>query len=119
MKLSSIEEFASGTGHSLRGVIKDSFMRLPREFKNTKLRKIILKRQNGICPLCEKELQGTGTHVDHIWTTCEATDSVIDGAVDLVSAYNRLWAEENMRVVHSGCNIARNRVTPGTGPAPR
>src|ERR1700722_5176616 len=100
MKLPSIEEFAAGTGHSLRRVIKDSFMRLPREFKNIKIRKIILERQNGICSLCEKELQGTGTHVDHIWTTCEATDAVMDGSVDLVSAYNRLWGDGNMRVVH-------------------
>jgi 5-methylcytosine-specific restriction endonuclease McrA len=117
MNLPSIEEFAAGTGHSLRRVIKDSFLRLPDEFKNIKARRMLLERQAGVCPLCKEKLPSHGTHVDHIWTTLEATDAVMAGSVDLISAYNRLWSDKNMRVVHPACNNARNRALSGGEPS--
>jgi hypothetical protein len=52
---------------------------------------------------------GKETHVDHKWTTDEAANAVLEGSMDLISAYNKLWASKNLRAAHAACNFGRNR----------
>jgi len=109
--LPSIEEFAADTGMSLRRVIKGALLRLAPEFRTAKVRRELLAKQDSICPICGKTLVDGGreTHVDHKWTTDEAANAVLDGSIDLIRAYKRLWSPENLQAVHAACNFGRNR----------
>jgi 5-methylcytosine-specific restriction endonuclease McrA len=112
--LPSIEEFADKTGNSLRKVIKGALLRLAPEFKTAKVRRRLLLKQNSLCPICGcvgNALVDSGkeTHVDHKWTTDEAANAVLAGRMDLISAYENLWAPENLQVAHATCNFRRNR----------
>lgn len=109
--LPSIEDFATKTGNPLRKVIKGALLRLAPVFRTAKVRRELLLKQNSLCPLCEKEplVDSRETHVDHRWTTDEAANAVFDGSMDLISAYNKLWATENLRAVHAACNFRRNK----------
>jgi len=108
--LPSIKDFANGTGLPLRRVIKGALLRLAPEFRTAKVRRELLK-QNSICPICGKTLVDGGkeTHVDHKWTTDEAADAVLNESMDLVSAYKKLWASENLRAICAACNFGRNK----------
>lgn len=113
-RLPSLEEFADKTGNSLRKVIKGALLRLAPEFRTAKVRNKLLLKQNSHCPICGcdgKALvdNGTETHVDHEWTTDDAAKAVFDGSMDLISAYNKLWAQDNLRAVHRACNFGRNK----------
>jgi 5-methylcytosine-specific restriction endonuclease McrA len=112
--LPSIEEFADKTGNSLRKVIKGALLRLAPEFKTAKVRRELLLKQNSLCPICGKVGNalldsGEETHVDHKWTTDEAANAVLDGSMDLITAYNKLWAPDNLQAAHAACNIGRNK----------
>jgi hypothetical protein len=109
--LPSIEDFAAKTGNSLRKVIKGALLRLAPEFRTAKVRRKLLLTQKNLCPVCKEEtlVDSRETHVDHKWTTDEAANVVFDGSMDLISAYNKLWAAENLRAVHAACNFRRNR----------
>lgn len=52
---------------------------------------------------------GRETHVDHKWTTDEAANEVLAGRMDLISAYNKLWAPENLQVAHAKCNYGKRQ----------
>ena len=108
--LPSIEDFAAKTGNSLRRVIKGALLRLAPEFRTAKVRRELLRKQNRLCPLCNEPLvDSSETHVDHEWTTDESANAVFDGSMDLITAYNRLWAPENLQAVHAACNFGRNK----------
>jgi len=114
MQLPSIEEFADKTGNSLRKVIKGALLRLAPEFRTAKTRRELLLRQNRLCPICGEVGNalvdsGKETHVDHKWTTDEAANAVLDGSMDLIAAYNKLWAPENLQAAHAACNFGRNK----------
>jgi len=34
---------------------------------------------------------------------------VLDGSMDLIAAYNKLWAPENLQAAHAACNFGRNK----------
>jgi 5-methylcytosine-specific restriction endonuclease McrA len=110
-RLPSLEEFADKTGNSLRKVIKGALLRLAPEFRTAKVRRELLLKQNSLCSYCGDALVDSGreTHVDHIWTTDEAANAVLAGSMDLISAYNKHWAPENLRAIHAKCNFGRNR----------
>jgi 5-methylcytosine-specific restriction endonuclease McrA len=113
-RLPSLEEFADKTGNSLRKVIKGALLRLAPEFKTAKVRRKLLLKQNHICPYHKCPIgvlvdDGKETHVGHKWTTDEAANAVLDGTMDLISAYNKLWADENLQAVHRSCNFRRNK----------
>jgi 5-methylcytosine-specific restriction endonuclease McrA len=110
-RLPSIEEFADKTGHSLRRVVKGALLRLAPEFRTAKVRRELLLKQNNLCSCCGNALVDSGreTHVDHKWTTDEAANAVFDGSMDLISAYNKLWAPENLQATHAKCNFGRNK----------
>lgn len=109
--LPSIEDFAANTGNSLRRVIKGALLRLAPEFRTAKVRRDLLLKQNNLCPICGETLVDGGreTQVDHKWTTDEAANAVFDESMDLIRAYNKLWATENLRAVHAACNFRRNK----------
>ena len=113
--LPSIEEFADKTGNSLRKVIKGALLRLAPEFRTAKVRRELLRKQNNICPSpkCHAGVllvdDGKETHVDHKWTTNEAANAVLDGTMDLISAYKKLWEPENLQAVHAKCNFRQNK----------
>jgi len=114
VRLPSIEEFADKTGNSLRKVIKGALLRLAPVFRTANVRRKLLLKQDNLCPLCgkvDKVLGDSGreTHVDHKWTTDEAANAVLDGTLDLISAYNKLWAQENLQVVHAACNYSARK----------
>ena len=111
VRLPSIEEFADKTGNPLRKVIKGALLRLAPEFGTAKLRRKLLLKQNNLCPCCGNALvdSGTETHVDHQWTTDEAANAILDGSMDLISSYNKLWAPENLQAAHAACNFGRNK----------
>ncbi len=113
-RLPSIEEFADKTGNSLRKVIKGALLRLAPEFRTAKVRRGLLLKQSSLCPICGKAGNalidnGRETHVDHKWTTDEAANAVLTGDMDLIGAYNKLWAQKNLRAVHAVCNFGRNK----------
>jgi len=112
--LPSLEEFADKTGSSLRKVIKGALLRLAPEFRTAKVRHKLLLKQNSVCPICGEAGNvlvdnGKETHVDHKWTTDEAANAVLSGHMDLISAYNRLWAADNLQAAHAACNFGRNK----------
>ena len=112
--LPSIEEFADKTGNSLRKVVKGALLRLAPEFRTAKVRRGLLLKQNSLCPICscvETALVDNGreTHVDHKWTTDEAANEVLAGRMDLISAYNKLWAPENLQTAHAKCNYGKRQ----------
>lgn len=117
MGLPSIEEFAEKTGIPLRRVIKGALLRLAPEFKTAKVRRELLLKQNSICACsscsgCPGNAlvdSGKETHVDHQWTTDQAANAVLDETMDLICAYKKLWAHENLQAVHAACNFRRNR----------
>ncbi len=114
VRLPSIEEFAEKTGNSLRKVVKGALLRLAPEFRTAKVRRELLLKQNSLCPICGKAGNvlvdnGRETHVDHKWTTDEAANAILDGSMDLISAYNKLWAPENLQAAHAACNFGRNK----------
>jgi hypothetical protein len=49
------------------------------------------------------------THFDHKWTTDEAANAVLAGSMDLIRAYKKLWAPENLLAAHAACNFGRNK----------
>jgi 5-methylcytosine-specific restriction endonuclease McrA len=113
-RLPSIEEFADKTGNTLRKVVKGALLRLAPEFKTAKVRRRLLLKQERRCPICGKlgnvlVDNGRETHVDHKWTTDEAANAVLDGTIDLISAYSKLWAPENLQAVHATCNFGKNK----------
>jgi 5-methylcytosine-specific restriction endonuclease McrA len=112
-RLPSIEEFADKTGNSLRKVIKGALLRLAPEFRTAKVRHQLLLKQDSLCPICGEAgnalVDSPETHVDHKWTTDEAANAVLDGRMDLISAYNKLWTPDNLRAVHRACNFRRNK----------
>lgn len=112
--LPSIEEFADKTGVPLRRVIKGALLRLAPEFRTAKVRRELLLKQSSRCPVCEPvgdDLVDSGkeTHVDHKWTTNEAANAVLTGDMDLICAYKKLWAPENLQAAHAVCNFQRNK----------
>jgi 5-methylcytosine-specific restriction endonuclease McrA len=112
--LPSIKEFAKKTGIPLRRVIKGALLRLAPEFKTAKVRRELLLKQKSICPCrgCPGNAlmdSGKETHVDHKWTTDKAANAVLDGTMDLIRAYKKLWAHKNLQAVHAACNLRRNR----------
>jgi 5-methylcytosine-specific restriction endonuclease McrA len=114
MRLPTIEEFADKTGNPLRKVIKGALLRLAPEFRTAKVRRELLLKQNNVCPIsgCVKGPlvdSGKETHVDHKWTTDEAANAVFNGSMDLISAYNKLWASDNLQAAHAPCNFRRNK----------
>lgn len=116
VRLPSIKEFAEKTGTPLRRVIKGALLRLAPEFRTAKVRRKLLFKQENICPYrkCQNGVlvdDGKKTHVDHKWTTDKAANAVLDGSMDLISAYNKLWAYDNLQAVHAACNFGRNRKT--------
>src|SRR5216683_1284988 len=89
-------------------------VRLAPEFRTANVRRKLLLKQNNLCPLCgkvDKVLVDSGreTHVDHKWTTDEAANAVLAGTLDLICAYNKLWAQENLQVVHAACNYSARK----------
>jgi 5-methylcytosine-specific restriction endonuclease McrA len=111
VRLPSLEEFADKTGIPLRRVIKGALLRLAPEFGTAKLRRKLLLKQDNLCSCCGNALVDSGreTHVDHKWTTDEAANAVFDGSTDLITAYSKLWASENVRATHAKCNFRRNK----------
>jgi len=114
MTLPTIEDFADKTGNSLRKVIKGALLRLTPEFRTAKVRRELLLKQDSLCPICgcvgdALVDNGRETHVDHKWTTDEAANEVLDGSMDLIHAYMKLWAPENLRAAHASCNFGRNK----------
>ena len=109
--LPRIEDFAAETGNSLRRVVKGALLRLAPEFRTANVRRRLLLKQNNLCPVCTRVLVDSGkeTHVDHRWTTDEAANAVLDGSMDLISAYKKLWASENLQSIHATCNFGRNK----------
>jgi 5-methylcytosine-specific restriction endonuclease McrA len=113
VRLPSIEEFANKTGNPLRNVVKGALLRLA-PGSATVLRRGLLLKQNSLCPICGDVGNvlvdnGRQTHVDHKWTTDEAANAILDGSMDLISAYNKLWAPDNLQVAHAACNFGRNK----------
>jgi len=113
-RLPSLEEFADKTGIPLRRVIKGALLRLAPEFRTAKVRRELLLKQGNLCSCCGDARyplldDGHAMHVDHKWTTDEAANAVLDESMDLISAYNKLWAPDNLRAVHAKCNFGRNR----------
>jgi len=107
IRLPSIEEFADKTGNPLRKVIKGALLRLAPGTAKVLRRELLLK-QNSLCPICG-EAGSTETHVDHKWTTDEAANAILDGSMDLISAYKKHWAPDNLQAAHAACNFGRNK----------
>jgi 5-methylcytosine-specific restriction endonuclease McrA len=61
---------------------------------------------------------GKETHVDHKWTTNEAANAVLTGDMDLICAYKKLWAPENLQAAHAVCNFRKNKKEAATSGAP-
>lgn len=109
LELPSIENLSIGIDIPLRRLIKQGLFGISREFKTAKVRRELLVKNN-ICSICNTLMNDSKeTHVDHMWTKNEATNAVFDGSLDLISAFNRLQAPENLRVVHASCNWGRNK----------
>src|SRR6202048_1307504 len=102
MTLPTIEEFADKTGNSLRKVIKGALLRLAPEFRTAKVRRELLVKQNSLCPICGEGgsalvERGKEPHVYHILFKQKTAYEILAGSMDLIAAYNKLWAPENLR----------------------
>jgi hypothetical protein len=62
------------------------------------------------CPLCSEPLANDGkvTHVDHIVTVKAFAEKVLQGELTFDEAYCQLWADSNLRAVHTKCNYGLN-----------
>jgi hypothetical protein len=70
----------------------------------------IIEKQNGRCAITNEPLVSDGrlTHLDHKWTMIEAARAVV-GGMPIGDAFNRLWAESNLRAVLARENYKRNK----------
>lgn len=107
-----LAKFAAETGQPLAVVVKEmlSFNHFfgsagrKRDWKTAWLTK-----HGRRCRLCGKHMKKMDDLVlDHVRTMKVAAEDALSGKMRLAESYNTLWAEKNMRVVHSACNYGRN-----------
>jgi 5-methylcytosine-specific restriction endonuclease McrA len=78
---------------------------VPRVLSVNKHKKVLLEKQNGICPLCNGALVDDAV-VDHIISVKQFAYNL---SIPLTDAYVQCHALDNLRAVHSKCNNFRNR----------
>jgi 5-methylcytosine-specific restriction endonuclease McrA len=72
-----------------------------------KHRKVLVARQNGVCPICKDTFTDDDrVHVDHIEPVKTFAANL---ALPLTDAYRQCHALDNLRAVHAHCNSDRNR----------
>jgi 5-methylcytosine-specific restriction endonuclease McrA len=83
----------------------------PQGVRLASLRPALLKRQNNICPVCQKELKNDGndTHVDHFVTVKDFLAKVLHSELTFDDAYRQLWADSNLRAICRLCNYGRRK----------
>jgi hypothetical protein len=86
---------------------------LPKGYRLSRDRPMLIANQNGKCPLCAEPLtnDGKATHIDHEITVKVFADKVLNGELTFDDAYRQLWDGSNLRATHRGCNYARNEST--------
>ena len=85
---------------------------LPKGYRLSRDRPLLIAKQNGVCPLCAEPLanDGNATHIDHERTVQEFAEKVLNRVLTFDEAYSQLWHDSNLRATHRGCNYARNNL---------
>src|SRR2546423_912667 len=87
----------------------------PQGFRLAKERPRLIRKQNGICPLCcaksrPKLLVNDGklTEIDHVVAVIAFADKALQRKLKFDVAYRRLWKDSNLWAVHRRCHYGRN-----------